>query len=71
MNELYIPKGRPGRNFVNGRMKEHILRGETIPQIAEQMSQYSYEQVYDTILCDPEFNELYRRHGQTKVKKRH
>lgn len=50
-------------------MKEHILRDETIPQIAEQMSQYSYEQVYDTILCDPEFNELYRRHGQTKVKK--
>lgn len=41
----------------------------TIPQIAEQMPNYTYEQVYDTILCDAEFNELYRKHGQLKIKK--
>lgn len=41
----------------------------TIPQIAETMKEYTYEQVYDTILCDAEFNTLYRKHGQRKVRK--
>ena len=41
----------------------------TIPQIAETMKEYTYEQVYDTILCDMEFNSLYRKHGQLKAKK--
>lgn len=41
----------------------------TLPQIAEQMPNFTYEQVYDTILCDAEFNDLYRKHGQLKVKK--
>lgn len=41
----------------------------TIPQIAEQMPNFTYEQVYDSILCDAEFNELYRKHGQLKIKK--
>lgn len=41
----------------------------TIPQIAEAMPEYSYEQVYDSILCDAEFNALYRKHGQLKVRK--
>lgn len=48
-------------------MRGYILRDLTIPQIHEQMSQYTYEQVYDTILCDEEFNKLYRQHGQLKV----
>lgn len=39
----------------------------TIPQIAEKMPEYSYEQIYDTILCDSEFNSLYRCHGQLKL----
>ena len=43
----------------------------TIPQIAETMKDYTYEQVYDTILCDDELNALYRKHGQLKVKKGH
>ena len=29
----------------------------------------TYEEIYDTILCDDEFNALYRQHGQKKVKK--
>lgn len=41
----------------------------TIPQIADAMPEYTYEQVYDTILCDSEYNALYRNHGQLKVKK--
>lgn len=42
----------------------------TIPQIAEQFSEYSYDQIYDTIYCDKELNPLYRKHGQLKLKKR-
>lgn len=42
----------------------------TIPQIQERLKQYTYEQVYDTILCDYEFNKLYRQHAQLKLVKR-
>lgn len=41
----------------------------TIPQIAEAMPNFTYEQIYDTILCDSEYNALYRKHGQLKVRK--
>lgn len=47
-----------------------IKAGLTIPQIAESMPEYTYEQIYDTILCDAEFNDLYRRHGQRKLVRR-
>lgn len=47
-----------------------ILADLTIPEIASKMPQYTYEQVYDTILCDAEFNELYRKHAQLKLVKR-
>lgn len=42
----------------------------TIPQIAEHFPEFTYEQVYDTMLCTAEYNELYRKHGQLKVKKK-
>lgn len=48
-----------------------IAEDKTIPQIAEQFPQYSYEQVYDSILCDEEFNTEYRKHGQKLVKREH
>lgn len=51
-------------------IKELILQDFTIPQIAEELPQYSYEQIYDTILCDMEYNNLYRKHGQLKIKKK-
>ena len=51
-------------------IKELILQDFTIPQIAEKLPQYSYEQIYDTILCDMEYNNLYRKHGQLKIKKK-
>lgn len=52
------------------KCRELILKDYTIPEIAEHFPGYSYEQVYDTILCDEEFNPLYREHGQIKIKKR-
>lgn len=48
----------------------YIMQDLTIPQIADKMQEYSYEQIYDTILCDREFNGLYRKHGQLKLVKR-
>lgn len=50
------------------RMIEQDL---TIPQIAERLPAFTYEQVYDTILCNIELNNLYRLHSQLKVKKVH
>lgn len=47
-----------------------ILADKTIPQIAEELTQYTYEQIYDTILCDEEFNTAYRQHAQKLLVKK-
>lgn len=47
-----------------------ISEDKTIPEIAERFPEYSYEQVYDTILCNRELNNLYRKHGQLKLKRK-
>lgn len=57
-------------NLDRDKCRELIFSDLTIPEIAERFPEYSYEQVYDTILCDAEFNLLYRQHGQLKIKKR-
>ena len=57
-------------NIDRDKTIELIMQDYTIPQIAERMPEYSYEQIYDTILCDSEFNNLYRKHGQLKIVKR-
>ena len=41
----------------------------TIPQIHERLPQFTYDQIYDTFSADIEYNKLYRKHGQLKVKK--
>ena len=51
------------------KVVELILKDQTIPQIHDELPSFTYEQVYDTILCDSEYNALYRKHGQLKVKK--
>lgn len=51
------------------KMIRLITQDFTIPQIAQEFPEYSYEQIYDTMLCDYEFNPLYRKHGQLKIKK--
>lgn len=52
-----------------GKMVNLIKQDLTIPQIAELFPEFTYEQVYDTIQCDDEFNPLYRLHGQRKIRK--
>lgn len=50
------------------KMIELINADLTLPQIAEKMPEYTYEQIYDTVLLDYEFNCLYRKKGMMKVK---
>lgn len=45
-----------------------ILKGLTIPEIHERLSDYSYEEVYDTILIDDEWHKLYRERGHKTAK---
>lgn len=52
------------------KLKVLIEQDMTIPQIADVFNQYTYQQVYDTILCDNEFNPLYRQHAQKKLTKK-
>lgn len=52
------------------KVRSMILSDLIIPDIAAQMPEYTYEQIYDSILCDNEFNNLYRQHGQKKLVKR-
>lgn len=52
------------------RLRQLIECDLIIPRIAEQFSEYTYDQIYDTIYCDKELNNLYRKHGQLKIKKK-
>ena len=63
----YKEEGWKCVNIDRNKTVELITQDYTIPQIAEKMPEYSYEQIYDTILCDSEFNSLYRCHGQLKL----
>lgn len=44
--------------------KKLIVSDLTIPEIAKHFSDYSYQQIYDTIYLDKELNKLYHSHGQ-------
>ena len=49
------------------KVRELIMVDKTIPEICNELQSYTYEQVYDSILCDEEFNPLYRQHAQKKL----
>jgi len=49
---------------------EMILKDMTIPEIHQALPQFTYEEVYDTFICDREFNTLYRQHAQNKLRKK-
>lgn len=42
----------------------------TLPQIADAFPEFTYEQVYGTVLADKELNPLYRKHGQKLIRKK-
>lgn len=52
-------------------VKTCILANLTIPEIQNKLGKYTYEQMYDTIFADDEFNPLYRQHGQKLLVKEH
>lgn len=49
---------------------ELITDDKTIPEIHNAIPQFTYEQVYDSILNDIELNLLYRKHAQKKLIKK-
>lgn len=69
-NETYKDEPYKVVNLDMQKCIQLISEDKTIPEIAELFPEYSYEQVYDTILCNQELNNLYRKHGQLKLKKK-
>lgn len=69
-NETYKDEPYKVVNLDIQKCIQLISEDKTIPEIAERFPEYSYEQVYDTILCNQELNNLYRKHGQLKLKKK-
>jgi DNA invertase Pin-like site-specific DNA recombinase len=67
-NRRYKDENYKVVNIDRNKCRGLIFSDLTIPEIAEHFPEYSYEQIYDTILCDIEFNPLYRIHGQLKLK---
>ena len=49
------------------KMERLIKEDKTLPQIKEEFPEYTYEQIYDTVLCDSEFNPLYRIHAHAHL----
>lgn len=62
--EPYCPA--PIEALGRDRLKELIIADLTLPDIARQFPDYTYEQIYDALLIDRELNTLYRQHGQKK-----
>lgn len=62
--------GRERADGIDRSKLELLINADlTIPQISEQFPEYTYEQIYGTILCTKELNVLYRAHGQKKIVK--
>lgn len=51
------------------KMIQLIKANLILPEIAKQFEAYTYEQIYDAVLVDREFNTLYRSHGQKRAVK--
>jgi len=52
------------------KMLKLIQAGLILPDIANQFPDLTYEQVYDTVLADRQFNTEYRKFGQKKCTKK-
>lgn len=52
------------------KMLKLIQAGLILPDIAKQFPEFTYEQVYDTVLADRQFNTEYRKFGQKKCTKK-
>lgn len=52
------------------KMLKLIQAGLILPDIAKQFPDFTYEQVYDTVLADRQFNTEYRKYGQKKCTKK-
>lgn len=71
VGKMALEYGKERAEGIDMKKLTILIEGDlTIPEIARQFSEYTYEQVYGTILCTKELNLLYRKHGQKKVLKK-
>lgn len=59
----------PDPGILRHRIKALIMEDKTIPTIAQEFPDYSYDVVYGWIEQDKELNMLYREHGQKLARK--
>lgn len=71
VGKMALEYGKERAEDIDMKKLTILIEGDlTIPEIARQFPEYTYEQVYGTILCTKELNLLYRKHGQKKVLKK-
>lgn len=67
---VYLGENTAVDSFPREEVVALITANLTIPEIAERYPSLTYNQVYDTIYCDPDMNTLYRKHGQLRLVKK-
>lgn len=70
LNDIYKKEKYKIVDLDRDKVCSMIRMNMTIPQIADVISEFTYEEIYDTILCDEEYNKLYREHAQKKLLKK-
>lgn len=73
LNSRYLVGYRDSKDHIDTifyEVKEDTVDQYTGMKDIRNREIYQNDQIYDTILCDAEFNSLYRQHGQLKIKKR-
>ena len=70
LNEIYKKEKYKIVDLDRDKVCSMIRMNMTIPQISDVITEFTYEEIYDTILCDEEYNKLYREHAQKKLLKK-
>lgn len=70
LNDIYKKEKYKIVDLDRDKVCSMIRMNMTIPQISDVLSEFTYEEIYDTILCDEEYNKLYREHAQKKLLKK-
>lgn len=70
LNDIYKKEKYKIVDLDRDKVCSMIRMNMTIPQISDVITEFTYEEIYDTILCDEEYNKLYREHAQKKLLKK-
>lgn len=64
LNQDFCPISENQFSKVRQRVEDLILKDYTIPEIAKLFPEFTYKEIYDTILLDIDLHKSYRQHGQ-------